>query len=672
MEPELSNITLGTTSGTQNLPEVERPLSPIERIVAGDLDGRSLLASVDGSKMDGLLIALAKTLKLLTKEKLSTQEKRKAYAALEKISTEDIRKACEEASMKTINALTAFDDVTVEKVAAPEIADNPSDHISPMASKDFSTRINNGYFSSLQKHSVKIKDILTAVADVVIYYKLSPKAALSLLRRCLRDPARQLMENLVRSGSSLESLFQNLQDHYNFAMSPTEASLKLRNLLNSPMENLDDFLSELLNLSIASVRDLPSTQQSSSGFLMATGFLQQYLQKYCPQMYPIFKHEFRQIQSAQKGMLDPAASYLSMMRVLRLHREAIESSGKRGNSKHATLNAIEVDPRENEITPMVQQIETKEPPPPPGPSLDEIRDLIKTEFKQNATIPAPSTKPESSDTLGQVKNMVQEIFQGVIGIGLPQTQQVGYASMSPDMTVAQTIPGYIQEIGGQPQGQNWQRPPQSQGNPQLGAQPPRPLGAAQQQHGGYMPKWMPQIAQRANQMFQGRPPFGQGQNQPMRQNQGLNGNPNRIPLQNPGNQFGFRRNLVPEDVYSAHFSKGNCFLCALTGHSFRQCPIFGPGHPVSSTACPDCEHKGIKAFHHNCQGKNYKAHQNMMRGQAKEQGNSSTQGNQVNQLDGFSQFYPEEGFPFMQPEPFMVQENFPMYIPEGCTMSKNA
>ena len=116
----------------------------------------------------------------------------------------------------------------------------------------------------------------------------------------------------------------------------------------------------------------------------------------------------------------------------------------------------------------------------------------------------------------------------------------------------------------------------------------------------------------------------------------------------------------------------------MQGHSYRQCPIFGPGQAVTSAPCPDCESHNIKAFHMNCQGKNFKAHQNMARGreaQGQWKNNNNGQQNQISQVD-CPPIYPEDGqigMPILPGEPCSIQENinFPLYVP-GNDWPKNA
>lgn len=633
--------TATTSTSTNPNTTMDRPLSPVERILQGQLDGRPLFA-VPG-RMDALLIALAKVLKLLTKDKLSNNEKRKAFLAMDQISTEDIRKAVEHASLRTIEEMTSFEDITQHKVKAPEIDQAAQDYVSPQASKDFSTRINNGYFASVAKHTCKMKDILQAVADVTTFYKLSPKAALGLLRRCLRDPARQLMENLVSSNASLDSLFASLQDHYNTTLSCTEASQKLRTLLNTPISNLDDFLSDLLNLSIASVKDLPHSEANKSGFLLATGYLTQYIHKHYPSLSSILTHDFKTIQAAQRNN-DPSASYLGMMRVLRVHRDAIESAARRG-PKHG-INAIEFGIDPNSL------IDHATAAPPDIPSKVDIQDMIRNEIRQNFT---QEQQPASHQDQGQIKAMLQEVFHEFMG-----NNQANSFYPNPMYTPPQQeVPGFVQEVN---PGWNRDRPQAPQPNRV-------PNGQAQPNQ---QPSMMQRFIQRGGQMLAGRPPFGQGP-QGMRPNGPPNvngGNPNRMPVgNNAGNNMGPRRNFIPEEVYNKHFSQNNCFLCALPGHSYRQCPVFGPNCNVAHTPCPDCESHGIYAFHPNCHGRNHKAHQNMARPRDNQNQWNNGQ-NQVNQIDTAA-FYPEEGISLLPQEPCVIQQNFPLYVPTASELPKN-
>ena len=661
-----------STSGTNPPPPpIERPLSPVERILGGSVDGRAL-APVD-SKMDGLLIALAKVMKLLTKEKLSSQEKQRAYNVLNQISTEDIRRAVRENADHTINQITSFEDVTLQKIEAPEIQDNAVDYVSPTASKDFNTRINGGYFCSNAKHTVKMRDILQSVADVVTYYRLSPKAALNLLRRCLRDPARQLLDNLVNSGSSLADLFVSLQDHFNSTISSSEASQKLRTLLNNPIQNLDDFLGELLNLSIASVKDLPHSEQSKAGFLMATSYVQQYIHKYHNSLSTVIKHDFKQIQSAQKGR-DPAAAYLAMMRVLRLHRDALESQGKR-NPRPGHINAISADDDPNLVAPAIQELKT--PMVANSPSAQEIRNIIRDEIQQT---PLPPPKHNAMEESKDIKNMIQELMLEM-AVQNTQPTPIFAQPMAPSWEQAgsENQAAMIQEMNNP----NWQRNrPNGQGYNPNNQGNRNGFGNGNNQ-GGIMPKWVPQMVQKAGQMIGGGMPLNNNQAQ-----NGFGQNPNRQPLgYNPqmGNQnanFGFRRRMVPEEVYNKYFANGSCFLCSMQGHSYRQCPIFGEGHPVTPTPCPDCESHQIKAYHANCHGKNFKAHQNMARGQNEvgqwpKNQNQNQQPNTINQIDCPTQFYPEEGLAglhVLPGEPCSIQENntIPLYVPGNAEWSKNA
>ena len=656
MENEADNITTVPSTST-NVPSVvvERPLSPFERIVAGTIDGKPL-SQVDG-KMDGLLIALAKTLKLLTRDKVSAHDKRRAYEELERISIDDIRKACEDASIRTINAITSFEDVTVQKIPAPVIDENPTDYVSPQASKDFSARINNGYFCGVQKHTVRMKDILNAVSDVVTFYKLSPKAALNLLRRCLRDPARQLMENLVESGASLEDLFDNLQDHYNSGMSCGEASQRLRTLLNNPITNLDDFLGDLLNWSICSVKDLPASEQNKCGFLMANGYLQSYLYKQYPHLSSIIKHDLKQIQSAQRGK-DPAASYLAMMRVLRLHRDALETGGSRRNHRvgAGAIAGINIDSMEHPSDPYMIQENTgplMSPSMPKGPSAQEIRDIIRDEIRQNSS----PTRPELSQEVPPrgIKEVVQEIMHGVMNARADQAPTPYMEACGLNNPEWNMYNDTIQEVNNPPWARNEANKSLPVGNRPPNGQLPNQGVAQPGQQANYRPKWMPQVMQKVGQIPP-RPPFYPQGNQQQ--------NPNFIPLGQPRpDQYGIpRRNPLPEDVYAKHFAAGNCFLCAMTGHSFRQCPIFGQGHKLTSEPCPNCEQHGIKAYHEDCQGRNIKAHQNMQRGHENvNRWNNNGNPNQVSQIDMLP-FYPEEGD---------GQEAVPLYIPDGGEWPKN-
>ena len=221
-----------------------RPFSPTQCINLGALDGRPVTNA--GTPMEALLVANFKLLKAATRDDLSNKDRKKLTALAESFTVNDIKKACEDMSNRSISSITAIPDNTIKRVKPPNIHEGATDKLSPQASKDFHCRTNGGYFGDLKHHSIKIRDLLDAVTDVCESYNLGSKAAISLIRRSLKDPARTFMENLLDSGTSLTRLFEALQDHYSYRMAPGEASKKLVQLLEKPIGNLDSFLTEVL------------------------------------------------------------------------------------------------------------------------------------------------------------------------------------------------------------------------------------------------------------------------------------------------------------------------------------------------------------------------------------------------------------------------------------------
>ncbi len=667
MEDEIIKINTNPTPvGTIEVDPaiINRPMSPIERIMAGNIDGRPI--HTWNGKMDSLLIALAKTLKLLTKDKLSSGEKKKAFDLLEQITTDDIKKACEDASQKTIKTLMSFEDNTQPKIKAPIIHPNATDQISPPASKDFSSRINNGYFASNSKNTVKMKDILSAVKDVVEWYKITETGAKNLLRRSIREPCRTFFENLESSGASLERIFSSLQDHFNQSMSSTEASQKLRVLLSQPIQDLDSFLADLLNYSICSVRDLPASQQNKAGYLLATGYLNSFLARQYPHLFSILRHDINALQSTNQG--DDPETFLTMMRVLCLHRDSLQAPGRKNPNK---ISEIADDFVANVDSRQIQESQTGQIGPvmnaPALPTSQDIREIIRDEIKQNQTnlTPHPVTTEKQDDGQGNMKNMLQEIVQEVL------VPQMNMMSIEPryESTLLPTD-HYMMQMNDYIQTNNapWVR---NLAMPNTGPPPTRPgysNPGANGMQGAYRPRWSPQIMPRP----QGFAPRGQyyGQNFSQPRAPGQNPLPPGQPPMNKGKPGEVRRSYFPEEVYAKYFGDGNkCFLCALPGHAFRQCFVFGPGQKVASQPCPTCDKQNIKAFHDDCNGKCVAAHQGFS--QSKEainqwnQGNVSTQANagdtaKVNEIGCY--FEGEMGF---------NPAEMPVYSPEEDYWTKN-
>ena len=128
------------------------------------LDGQA--AEPSDNLLETLLTATLKSLKQLSKAKLSDGERRRIHDELHNIRVDDIRRACEDNNQHTINNLTSLTDPSVRRVQPPNIQVDGNDRITSQVSKDFQSRA-NGYFGDLDKHTIKMKDILHAVFEIV-------------------------------------------------------------------------------------------------------------------------------------------------------------------------------------------------------------------------------------------------------------------------------------------------------------------------------------------------------------------------------------------------------------------------------------------------------------------------------------------------------------------------
>ncbi len=324
--------------------ERDRPLSPIEGLVGGAVDGRPLETS--GNPLENVLLANFKLLKALYKDNLPAKEKKKMLAALESISTEQVKMACNDPFSRTMKSLTSFEDFTMEKVLPPRIRGDGTDIISTSAFKDFACRVRNGYFGSMTSNNISMKDMLSAVTEVSELYNLSPKGTISLIKRCMREPARTFLDNLVSSNISLKDLFDQLQENFTPRMSGVEASRTLGKMLGKPIENLDSFLTDLLNYSIAAQASFPVKQQSTMGQLLANSHLLDYIQKMYPALFPVLVPDIKRIQTSHP---EPEALYRALMQLLRAHRTTLEQQPRgHGRISEIVSNPLNDIPQQQE------------------------------------------------------------------------------------------------------------------------------------------------------------------------------------------------------------------------------------------------------------------------------------------------------------------------------------
>ena len=581
-----------------------RPLSPVVCINAGALDDKPVTPAA--SPLEALLVANMKILKSITTSKPGDMKKVHSY--VENFTVEDIRKAVDDVSTRAAGVAAALPDVTLQKVPAPIIADEAISTIEPKVSKDFSWRTNNGFFASISHHTVSMKDLLTAAAEVAETHKLSPKAILALIRRSLRDPARTFLENLVDSNISLKGLWEELQACYSQRMPAGEASRRLGQLLSKPIDNLDNFLSDILNLSILSQRSLPASMQNKGGHLLAISHLHHYLQTFYPFLTPIITHDLTKLQSVQAD-IQPSDLLLALMRLLRTHKAALERTDVR-KARISEVGTPDLSPQEGGTSGQTL------PPLSPG-FVEQLSGRIEEKVtkimdsKLATHIGTATTATMANPPLlpGQIPQYVPA-SQGQAPVVESKVQELKTPPWAPHISPHQS-PHQQQSYSAQ-----------RYAHPRPSGRPPGPSGYTRNPN--YAP--LGNMGQRAPgtshyQALRPPPPTG------------LSG-ATRTTDTNP---WTAGRRLIAEDIYQKHFAGGKCFRCGLSNHSFRQCPHVCDEEELAKEPCPTCMQQGVMAFHKDCMGRITSLHHQP--GPA-----------HVQELGLFQGFYPEEGLPQDAPD----------------------
>ncbi len=335
-----------------------RPMSPVENLVGGVVDGRPLESS--GNPLENMFLATLKLVKGALKDNLAAKEKKKLLSTIEAISTMQVKDACENPYKETMKKLTSFDDFTLKKVPAPRIHEGAADNVSTRAYKDFSVRTHNGHFSSTRNNNIHIRDLLTAVTEVAEIHNLSYKAVTTLLKWSMRGSARTFLDNLLDSEIDLNELYEQLQENFIPRIEGPEASKKLGELLHKPIENLDTFLTDVLNFSIATQKSLPVKYQSSSGQLLANSSILEYLQRIYPTVFAVLLPDIRR---AQANCTKPEELFRALMQLLRAHRSALESTSKRVRISEVIGQIPSIEPEndpqpENQVQQAIEALST--------------------------------------------------------------------------------------------------------------------------------------------------------------------------------------------------------------------------------------------------------------------------------------------------------------------------
>ena len=611
------------------------------------------------SDLPGLLGTLTRSAALLTRGKLSDKEKREVLAELGAISQHDVSRVCDDMRDQTMRALTMADDYSKTKICPPPIDEGGKSIVPTPTSRDFSARIQGG-FGGNGKGSVRLQDVLLAVNDGISQGGLNSQGGMSLLRRALRDPARQFMEDIVKGGATLGEVYSHLQDHYSDDMNSMEATAKLDRLMSQPIENLDDFLGDMLHLSIASNRDnMAAGKDINAGYTMAMGNVNRYLNKNFPHTFSILKQDLNHMHATKKKMSE-SEIYLNYTRKLRMHRAALESQGRRRGPRISEISDGGDDKwglNDHRVSEVHTARNADMGPNEKWALTDSIRSAIRDEMKSQDK----QDVAKEGVQIEEIKAMIQGISQEQARLGEKVETQARRANYStPVMQEGfgwNNVDHMIQANNG-----SWVEnmaipnpPAQSNG---LGY--PRTMGQSymgMRSMGQYPPRqvrWASDYAPRGP--YQGRSGYG-----------GMGGNPNYQPVtianRNMGGfpQLGQRqdagRGPLSAEAYK-DFANGRCFACGLMGHSYRNCEVFGPVAQVRGPLCPDCEKHGIKAYHENCQGKNYKYHLSV--GQhpgSKVEASQSAQVSEMRVLEGLGPY---------------GMEYIPVYHHEGNMMPKNA
>jgi hypothetical protein len=590
LDPDKIRVTADLLGGASEAP-LRRALSPVaikpmDVINLGGLDGKPVAPAK--TPLESLLLSMFKMLKQLTKDNCSESDRRSVHALIEQLTTRDLQHACNDISTRAATAVHTMPSPHIKKVAPPMIRDDAHDRITPEASKDFNLRINHGTFSSLQKHTVTMRDLLSSATEVAETHNLNVRGVISLLRRSMREPARSFMEHLIDSNLTLPKLYSELLEYYSPRLAAAEAARRLGELLSKPISDLDEFLSDVMSLAIQSQQSLSANMQGTAGQLLAVSNLLDYVGKHHPTVFAIVSHELTKSQTVNPSM-EPSDVLLSLMRLLRMHRVSLEHGGRR----HHRISEI--------ITPAGQMSQGQSaatsqgvapylPQGPTAPPLPSHSEPTISHIHREQQM--PERPNNAATTEGRIEELTQQIghlHQLIQGTWTGQ-QQVPHTSYP------------VEAIGATPWAPSLPRMLKPQAMAPRNLVDYRPLNMALRPPGANFTPMGP------------RPQNGQ-----------------------PGPSWTPQRpRQLPNDVYTRHFSGGQCFRCNLTGHSFRQCPHISEG-TLASTPCHDCQAHGIMAYHISCGGRIARLHKGSPGGQVTTP--------QIEELQFYQGVYPEESGP---------------------------
>ena len=444
--------------------------------------------------------------------------------------------------------------------------------ITPQAAKEFGLIYQNKIPVGVRSEGndeFALRTLLTAIRSVASGAGLSNEAVIELLRRNAHKSLLNVIENHVKAGGSLESLWWAMQMMAIRSKTPMEAGRKLQEILSLPVLNATQFAYDVLGLSIDKCGVLTGEKRKLHGFLSAAETIIMFLHQHLPNMAREEDEALRYVATKMHlgavdgSIVESQRGFHSLLQLLYTYDDQIVQAtahladAHTGEVKHSTMMAQKANRRARPLHEVVTQsefdsvgiaeaISTANRKTAESNSLEEAELMFKTYLTLANDELAHSAKKAVKSAIHEIRTQAVTNFQ-------PMEGRAKERSVPNELNLRDA------RMGQSPRFRESERPVYGQQNYRRGNFAPQESGFR------YGRTWPDQrtFAQPRGVAAAGGGAWGRDQAQ--------------------------QQQRAPRA----------CFLCSSADHLWRDCVRF-PGETLQREFCPTCLAKGQRLRHREC------------------------------------------------------------------------
>lgn len=265
---------------------LSRPTSPVVGAARGGIINSLLIEP--HHEVSDVLQSVLNSIRILSNPDTSRDQKKTVYDTINRISSNTINETLKNTNFQNLQNLVTSS-ANSHDVRAPITGTN--NEITSEVLKSFQNLFPGPLISTqtseFETVPIRTKDLLNAVTIVTEKYGLSAPAAIKLIKKGLGGNLRVYCENVTAGNyCNLPNIYNDLISHTEaITSSSTDAAQEIKVLMNSPINNISNFIERILNLCFKSNALLNNNSEKLiSSYLLANQLLKQKISETSPSL----------------------------------------------------------------------------------------------------------------------------------------------------------------------------------------------------------------------------------------------------------------------------------------------------------------------------------------------------------------------------------------------------